>query len=155
MLLSLTALSGVRADDPWELDISEDELKKIADGALTIMSFTVLPDLTTSSLSIQKASSDDPGIWQTTFGGKFTVSESFPLYLEGSLGYSHYDPDFVASSGEQEQDIPVKWNSFSATGGVGWDFPLTANKELKLRPIFNFTLGHVATWPRMPPLHRI
>jgi hypothetical protein len=35
--------------------------------------------------------------------------------------------------------------SRTATGGVGWDFPITADKELKLRPIFNFTLGHVAT----------
>jgi hypothetical protein len=39
LLLSLTSLSGVRADDPWELDITEQELKEIADGALTIMSF--------------------------------------------------------------------------------------------------------------------
>ena len=73
------------------------------------------------------------------------MSKSFPLYLEGTLGYSRYDPDFIATSGEQEQSIPVKWNSFAATGGVGWDFPLTADQELKLRPIFNFTLGHVAT----------
>ncbi len=144
-LLSLSSLAAVRADDPWQLDVSEEELKEIADGALTIMSFQVLPDLTTSSLSIQKAASDDPGIWQTTFGGKFTVSKSFPLYLEGTLGYSRYDPDFVASSGQQERSIPVKWNSFAATGGIGWDFSLTADKELKLRPIFNFTLGHVAT----------
>jgi hypothetical protein len=121
-LLSLISLADVRADDPWQLDVSEQELKEIADGALTLMSFQVLPDLTTSSLSIQKASSDDPGIWQTTFGGKFTVSKSFPLYLEGTLGYSRYDPDFIATSGEQEQSIPVKWNSFAATGGFGWDF---------------------------------
>jgi hypothetical protein len=127
------------------LSVTEQELKEIADGALTIMSFTVLPDITTSSLSIQNASTDDPGIRQTTFGGAFTLSESFPLYLEGALGYSRYDPEFVASSGEQEQSIPVKWNSFSATGGVGWDFPISLDRELKLRPIFNFMLGHVTT----------
>jgi hypothetical protein len=50
------------------------------------------------------------------------VSKSFPLYLEGTLGYLRYDPDFIATSGEQEQSIPVKWNSFAATGGFGWDF---------------------------------
>ncbi|MCW9079135.1 MAG: hypothetical protein OQK74_08170 [Gammaproteobacteria bacterium] len=50
------------------------------------------------------------------------MSKSFPLYLEGTLGYSRYDPDFIATSGEQEQSIPVKWNSFAATGGFGWDF---------------------------------
>ena len=118
-LLSLSSLAEVRADDPWELNVSEQELKEIADGALTLMSFQVLPDLTTSSLSIQKASSDDPGIWQTTFGGKFTVSKSFPLYLEGTLGYSRYDPDFIASNGEQEQSIPVKWNSLGMLSGTG------------------------------------
>ena len=61
MIISATSLAEVRADDPWQLDVSEQELKEIADGALTLMSFQVLPDLTTSSLSIQKASSDDPG----------------------------------------------------------------------------------------------
>jgi hypothetical protein len=144
-LLSLSSLTEVRADDSWQLDVSEQELKEIADGALTLMSFQVLPDITTSSLSIQKSSSDNPGIWQTTFGGGFTLSKNFPLYLEGTLGYSRYDPEFIASSGQQEQSIPVKWNSFAATGGIGWDISLTADQELKLRPIFNFTLGHVAT----------
>jgi hypothetical protein len=60
-LLSLTSPAEVRADDPWQLDVSEQELKEIVDGALTLMSFQVLPDLATSSLSIQKASSDAPG----------------------------------------------------------------------------------------------
>ena len=144
-LLSLTSVAEVRADDSWQLNVTEQELKEIADGALTVMSFTVLPDVTTSSLSIQNASTDDPGIRQTTFGGAFTLSESFPLYLEGALGYSRYDPEFVASSGQQEQSIPVKWNSFSATGGIGWDFPISPDQELKLRPISNFMLGHVTT----------
>lgn len=144
-LLCLTVFSEVRADDPWQLDVSEQELKEIADGALTMMAFTVLPNITTSSLSIQKASSDDPGIWQTTIGGGFTLSKDFPLYLEGTLGYSRYDPDFIASNNQEQQFIPVDWNSFALTGGIGWNFPITANEELKLRPIFNFTLGHVAT----------
>jgi hypothetical protein len=68
-----------------------------------------------------------------------------PIYLEGTLGYSRYDPRFVFSGGEERREIPTKWNSFSATGGIGYDLPLTDDRELKIRPIFNFTLGHVAT----------
>ena len=38
-LLSLTSVAEVRADDPWRLSVTEQELKEIADGALTITSF--------------------------------------------------------------------------------------------------------------------
>ena len=48
-------------------------------------------------------------------------------------------------TGEEQRRIPLKWNCFSATGGIGWGFPITQNKECKLRPIFNFTLGYVTT----------
>ncbi len=37
--------------------------------------------------------------------------------------------------------IPTKWNSVSGTGGIGWDFRIA--DELVLRPIFNFSLGHL------------
>jgi len=130
---------------PWELDVTEDEIKDIADGIMTLMSFTVLPDVTTSSLSIQNAPQNDPGLQQVTFGGGFTVGKEHPLYLEGTLGWSRFDPAFVATDGAEERRIPFKWNSFSATGGVGWDFPLDAREELRLRPIFNLTLGRATT----------
>ena len=39
----------------------------------------------------------------------------------------------------------MKWNSISATGGLGWDFPVGRTGELKLRPIFNFMLGRTTT----------
>lgn len=118
-------------------------IKHRKDGILTLMGFTVLPDVTTSSLSITDAQSGNPGLQQTTLGGGFTVSQDFPLYLEGTVGYSRYDPKFIASDGDDTLVVPVKWNSLSLTGGVGWDFPLTENGELKLRPIFNFTFGHI------------
>jgi hypothetical protein len=59
------------------------------------------------------------------------------------VAYGRYDPTFVASDGQVERPIPVKWNSLSATGGVGWDFPLTA--AWTLRPIFNFSFGRVSS----------
>lgn len=144
--LALPWLSGpATAVDSWRLALPGDDLRAVADGALTLMAFTLLPDVTTSSLSIENARTDNPGIWQTTLGGGFTVSPSVPLYLEGTLGYSRYDPEFVASNGAEQRTIPTRWNTFAATGGVGWDFALTDDAEWKLRPIFNFTLGRVAT----------
>lgn len=121
----------------------DSTIKNRKDGILTLMGFTVLPDVTTSSLSINDAQSGDPGLRQTTFGGGFTISQDFPLYLEGTIGYSRYDPKFIASEGDETLTIPIKWNSLSLTGGIGWDFPLTENNELKLRPIFNFSFGHI------------
>jgi len=37
--------------------------------------------------------------------------------------------------------VPTRWNTVVGTVGIGWDFPIA--KELVLRPIANFTLGHV------------
>ena len=35
----------------------------------------------------------------------------------------------------------MKWTTLAGTGGIGWDFPLFW--DLKFRPIFNFSIGHV------------
>jgi hypothetical protein len=145
LLYLLIAGSNLSLAAPWEIEAEERELKAIADGILTLMSFTVLPDVTTSSLSIQDASRSDPGLKQAVFGGGFTVSKELPIYLEGTVGWSRFDPKFAATDGEEKRNVPFKWNSFSATGGIGWDFALDAAEELRLRPIFNVTLGHVTT----------
>lgn len=107
------------------------------------MSYTVAPDVTTSSLSVQNAATSNPGLTMTQFGGGFTWSLSTPLYLEGNAAYSRYDPTFLASDGTDQRPVPVKWNAFSATGGVGWDFPLA--EHWVLRPILNFTFGYVTS----------
>jgi len=121
-------------------------VQKRANGVLALMGYQLTPDVTTGSLSINNGTSGNPDFSQTSFGGGFTLSKNFPLYLEGTAGYSRYDPTFVASDGQTERSIPVKWNCVSATGGVGWDFPLTPiTEELKFRPIFNFSFGRVAS----------
>ncbi|MGR5131677.1 hypothetical protein [Vibrio alfacsensis] len=79
----------------------------------------------------------------STLGGGFTVGKAFPLYLEGTLGYSRYDPIFLASDGQITRPVPTKWNTLSVTGGVGWDFPIT--DDLVFRPIVNFSYGRVAS----------
>jgi hypothetical protein len=77
----------------------------------------------------------------TTLGGGFTISKDFPLYVEGTVGYSRYDPAFLASQGQVQRRVPTRWNSLSVTGGIGWDFSIA--KELKFRPVFNFSFGRV------------
>ena len=116
-------------------------LQKRVDGALAMMQYCVTPEVTTSSLSIDSGESDRNGLFMTQLGGGFTWSKSFPLYLEGNAAYSRYDPTFVLSDGTESRRVQVQWNSLVGTVGVGWDFPVAP--ELVLRPIANFTLGHV------------
>ena len=114
-----------------------------ANNVLTLMTFTVVPDVTTSTLSINAASSGNPALTMFTLGGGATVSRELPVYLEGVLGFSRYDPRYVVSDGTATQTLPVRWNSLSLSGGIGWDFHLT--DELSLRPIVNIALGQVVS----------
>jgi len=118
-------------------------VQKLANGIVGVMSYTVAPDVTTSSLSLSSSDSSNNHLSMTQFGGGFTWSKETPLYLEGNAAYARYDPLFIASDGTTERAVPTRWNSFSATGGIGWDFAMT--KSWVLRPIFNFTLGRVAS----------
>lgn len=123
--------------------LTDARIKERTDAILGLMSFMLTPDVTTGSLSLNNEPTGNPDIFMVTVGGGFTTSQDFPLYLEGTLGYSRYDPIFLASDGLIERPVPTKWNSVSLTGGVGWDFPVAS--ELKFRPIFNFSLGRVAS----------
>jgi hypothetical protein len=118
-------------------------VQKRANAVLSLMGYSLTPDVTTGSLSINDSAASNPGFRLTTLGGGDILSRDFPLYLEGTAAYSRYDPVFVATNGVESRSIPVKWNTLTGTGGVGWDFFLT--DDLKLRPIFNFSLGRVAS----------
>lgn len=145
LLLVLLGCSNKPEAALWELQADGDALKRVADGVLLLTSFTLLPDVTTSSLTISDDSRNNPGLAQTALGGGFTVSDDIPLYLEGNLGWSRFDPEFVASDGTESRRVPVKWNSFTLTGGIGWDFDVGSSSELKFRPILSFTLGRTTT----------
>ncbi|WP_322032054.1 hypothetical protein [Paraburkholderia sp. J76] len=119
------------------------DVQKRANAVLALLSYTVTPDLSASSLSIRNAETANPSLNMTQFGGGFTLSPGFPLYLEGALGGSRYDPTFVASDGQVERQLPTRWTNVAATGGIGWDFPLNEKKDLVIRPIFNISLGEV------------
>ena len=133
--LALASLGlGVRAE--------ESLLQQQVNAALSLMTFTVTPDVTASNLSIND-SGGKSDLLLTQLGGGATMSDDFPIYLEGNLGFSRYDPQFVTSKGEQSKTFPAKWNTVSASGGVGWDFPL--GDHWVIRPIANISLGTVAS----------
>jgi len=120
--------------------VAGGDLQKRANGVLAMMGYMLTPDVTTGSLAISNAATGNPDFGMSTMGGGFT-SEGSRLYLEGTLGYATYDPTFVASSGQAQGSVAAKWDAYSATGGVGWNFPLAG--DLVLRPIFNFSYGRV------------
>jgi hypothetical protein len=123
--------------------ITGERIKRYADGVLSLMAYTVAPDVTTSSLSISDTNTSNPDLSMTQLGGGFVISDTTRLYLEGNAAHSRYDPRFVVSDGQQEAVVPIKWNSVSLTGGIGWDFPV--GSKWSVRPIFNFTFGDVAS----------
>lgn len=143
-LLLLTSL----AFSPCAVAAEGQRIKQRADAVLTLMSFMIVPDITASDLNIGSGSDDKTELSITQFGGGATMGESFPLYLEGAMGYSRYDPQFVISDGDQSRRIPTKWNSLTTTGGIGWDFNLHRDRwggNLVLRPIANVMLGTMAS----------
>jgi len=116
------------------------DVQKRANAVLAMMGYMLTPDVTTGSLAISNDTTGNPDFGMSTLGGGFTLSGKSPLYLEGTLGYGRYDPTFISSGGQVER-VAANWDAYSATGGIGWSFPLGA--ELVLRPILNFSYGRV------------
>ena len=141
-VLAVMAMGAAHAQDRPTL-VSPELLQRVANGVLSLMAYTVAPDVTTSSLSINNASAGNPNLSFTQFGGGFVVSDTYRVYLEGNAAYARFDPRYVVSDGTEQRDVATRWNSVSATGGIGYDFPISS--KWTLRPIFNFTLGKVAS----------
>lgn len=115
--------------------------QQLANSIVALMSFSAIPDLASSSLAVNNAQTGNPAIAMTQFGGGFTISSSTPVYLEGAAAYSRYDPKFIATDGTETRSVPLKWNSGTLQGGVGWDFNIYDGWVI--RPIFNFSLGMI------------
>lgn len=130
----------MRAQDPR---LTGANIQNRANAIIGLMGFALTPDVTTGTLSINSANSDSAEIGMTTLGGGFTLSKSFPLYMEGTAGYSRYDPVFLASDGTGDRPIPTKWNNISVTTGFGWDFPVIEN--MVFRPMLNLSFGRVVS----------
>ncbi|SAL56861.1 hypothetical protein [Caballeronia humi] len=147
VLTGLCLVSAARAQEATrpQFHVVGGNLQKRADTVLALMGYSAVPDLSASSLSIRDGTTDSPSLALTQVGGGFTLSKRFPLYLEGAIGGSRYDPTFVVSDGEERRKLPTRWTNVSATGGIGWDFPLNADKTLVFRPIFNISLGEAVS----------
>lgn len=117
------------------------KIKQSADEVLAMMSYSVVPDLTSSFLSINDEQVGQNRLFMTQFAGGETISKKVPVYLEGSAAFMRFDPVFVREGGQDSRSIPARWNSVALSGGVGYDFPIAQN--LVLRPIFNFSLAHL------------
>ncbi|MGL6371826.1 hypothetical protein ACSZNB_20475 [Aeromonas hydrophila] len=141
LLLGLLCSCQAMADD-------DSRVQQRANAVVSLMTFTVVPDITASNINIGSGTNQSSALNMTQIGGGATMSESVPVYLEGTLGFSRYDPQFVVSNGSESRTIPTKWNSLTATGGIGWDIGLHRDSHggnWVLRPIGNVTLGTVAS----------
>jgi hypothetical protein len=127
------------ASAPSPAQVSDAALQKRANAVLTLMGFSLVPDVTTGALAISDQSTGNPYFRQTSISGGGRPKRDVPLYLEGTLASGRYDPTFAVP--DAQATVSVKWQSLLGTGGVGWDFPVA--RELMLRPIFNFSLGRV------------
>ncbi|HLN91832.1 MAG TPA: hypothetical protein VK429_08255, partial [Patescibacteria group bacterium] len=119
------------------------DLQTRVNGALAMMQYGLTPEVTTSSLSINAGEAGVNGLSLYQLGGGYTLSKSFPLYVEGNAAFSRYDPVFIFSRGTVQAQVPVIWKSAVGTVGIGWDFPIAP--ELVLRPIANLSLGRVVS----------
>ena len=126
-----------------EFTVTGTRLQERVNSALALMQYNLAPEITASSLSISAGDAGKTGLSMGAVGGGFTWSKSFPLYLEGNLAYTRYDPVFILSNGAEQRPVPVKWNSLAGTVGIGWDFRMA--RDLTLRPMANFSLGRVTS----------
>ena len=139
----IAALAPLAQAQQPPLTVSGERIQKIANGVLGLMGYSVVPDLTSSTLAIDSAATGNPNLTMSQLAGGFTLSRTTPVYLEGGIAYSRFDPTFIASNGQETRPVPLKWVTGSLSGGVGWDFPIA--QDLAFRPIFNFALGRVAS----------
>lgn len=143
LLFFAIAASPLRAQPVVE--IIGGAIEKRASGALAIFGLAAVPSETASTLFLDTGQEGDNGtdFRAGQFGGGFTWSDEFPLYLEGYVGWNRYDPVFLFSNGTEQRRTQAKWNSFALSGAVGWDFKLSEN--LVLRPMGLISVGTVAS----------
>lgn len=130
----------------WEAeDLLAFSLEKHAASALALFGVTAVPNETASTLVLNTGTRPGGGsdFVAGQLGSGITLSKSFPLYLEGYIGYNRYVPRFILTEGDQRARFLPKWTTLAATGGIGWDFALT--DHLVLRPVLDLTLGQIVS----------
>ena len=128
------------------IDAIRAQLAPRGAGVLGLMGYNMSPDGSANALEIERGNAKTElgsSVMQLgQFGAGFTVAESFPLWLEGYVGYARYDPRAVFTDLPPRQN-PLRWNNLAATVGVGYDFRLA--EYLWLRPIFNLSGGYATS----------
>lgn len=133
-------IAGPAAAQDWN-GIFGALLRRNAEGALAAYGISAVPSETASTLSLDSSSDKYSSFTAAQLGGGFTLSEAFPLYLEGFLGYSRYNPVLVLGDKVVRTDLPLKWTTIAATGGMGWEVEL--NDDLSLIPMAHVSLGRI------------
>jgi hypothetical protein len=139
---------GATAQPATLVTLDAGDLQQRANRVLAVMAYSVVPDVTSSALSIQDTQTGSAGLSMVQAAGGFTLSGGRPLYLEGGLAASQYDPQFVVGGSRQAQTVPARWTGLSGTGGIGWDFRL--GPDLVWRPIANIAVGRVSSELKLP-----
>ena len=98
--------------------VNDADLQKRANAILTLMGFSLVPDVTTGALSISDQSAGNPYFRQTSIAGGGRLKKDVPLYLEGTLAYGRYDPTFAVP--EAQATVAVKWESLLGTRARPW-----------------------------------
>lgn len=145
MALCLAA-SGASAQNGDLLEtLAGFSIERHAKGALAVLGISAVPSETASILEFNTGTrpSGSSDFQAGQLGAGITLSESFPLYLEGYIGYDRYVPRFNLTDGTETAPFRPKWTGFAATGGIGWDFPLS--EHLVLRPMANVMLGQIVS----------
>jgi hypothetical protein len=142
-----TGAGGIQDALEDRLDALRDSLRSRPGGVLGLMGYNMIPDGSANAVQVNRATASggeegDQTLTLSQFGFGFTVSESFPLWLEIYMGYARYDPRAVFTAGDVHRASPLRWNNFATTVGVGYDIPLAEN--LWLRPIVNLAAGYAA-----------
>ena len=86
------------------------KIKESADEVLAMMSYSVVPDLTSSFLSVRDDQVGQNRLFMTQFAGGETISKNVPVYLEGSAAFMRFDPVFVSERGQDFRSVPARWN---------------------------------------------
>jgi hypothetical protein len=115
-------------------------------GVLGLMGYGAIPTASSTTLQVNRSTvgpeEGDPTLTLSQFGFGFEVDETFPLWLEIYASYARYDPR-AALLGEATRDVSVRWNNFTTTLGIGWDFYLA--DSLYVTPILNVAGGYAAS----------
>lgn len=148
-LARLALLSGMLLTVAWACSAQEIVGKRSrfnlgskegrVSAGLAGLGFAVVPSPYGEFLSFEGSNQSELSFFTAQVGGGVMPRRLAPLYLEGYVAYQDYAPDFVIEVDEDSVEIPLRWRSYSATGGVGWTFNLA--EDFTFRPVLNVAVA--------------